>query len=106
MGEKESASQSLEGKFDTRGLKALMNGGESDDILAALSKGMQRQNDPIKVWKEVDEIENPFKKKELQKSMEELPLLQLAENDTSSQERCSTSSTTTELPLFELAYAG
>ena len=59
MGEKEAASQALEGKFDTRGLKALMNGGESDDILLALSEGI-KSVDPELTWKEVDKSENPF----------------------------------------------
>lgn len=61
MGEKESASQALEGKFDTRSLKAMMNGGESDDILAALSEGMSKGKKDVKeIWGEVDKIENPF----------------------------------------------
>ena len=37
MGEKEAASQALEGVFDCRALRALMNGGKDDDILAALA---------------------------------------------------------------------
>ncbi|MBI3832494.1 MAG: DEAD/DEAH box helicase [Planctomycetes bacterium] len=42
MGEKEAASQALEGTFDTRALKALMNGGEDSDIMAALARSLER----------------------------------------------------------------
>ncbi|HLX62279.1 MAG TPA: hypothetical protein VKX17_13450 [Planctomycetota bacterium] len=41
MGEKEAASQALEGVFDTGALRALMNGGENDDILAALATTLE-----------------------------------------------------------------
>jgi hypothetical protein len=41
MGEKEAASQALEGVFDTGALRAMMNGGESDDILAALATTLE-----------------------------------------------------------------
>ena len=37
MGEKEAASQALEGTFDTNALRAMMNGGKDTDILAALA---------------------------------------------------------------------
>ncbi|MEI6236293.1 MAG: hypothetical protein WCT04_24820, partial [Planctomycetota bacterium] len=41
MGEKEAASQALEGTFDTNALRAMMNGGENDDILAALATTLE-----------------------------------------------------------------
>src|ERR1017187_6668189 len=41
MGEKEAASQALEGVFDTGALRAMMNGGENDDILAALATTLE-----------------------------------------------------------------
>lgn len=41
MGEKEAASQALEGVFDTNALRAMMNGGENDDILAALANSLE-----------------------------------------------------------------
>jgi hypothetical protein len=37
MGEKEAASQALEGTYDTNALRAMMNGGDNDDIIAALA---------------------------------------------------------------------
>jgi SNF2 family DNA or RNA helicase len=37
MGEKEAASQALEGVFDASALRAMMNGGANDDIIAALA---------------------------------------------------------------------
>ena len=43
MGEKEAASQALEGTFDTRALRALMNGGKDDDILSALANSLDRR---------------------------------------------------------------
>ncbi len=50
MGEKEAASQALEGTFDTRALKAMMNGGENDDIMATLAHSMERLIDVRAVW--------------------------------------------------------
>ena len=41
MGEKEAASQALEGTFDTNALRQMMNGGENDDILAALATTLE-----------------------------------------------------------------
>jgi len=58
MGEKEAASQALEGTFDTAALKALMNGGESPDILSALAHAIERPVDPAKTWAKVDRHEN------------------------------------------------
>ncbi len=49
MGEKEAASQALEGTFDTRALKALMNGGENDDIMGALASNLVGK-DAKKAW--------------------------------------------------------
>lgn len=49
MGEKEAASQALEGTFDTRALKALMNGGENDDIMSALANNLAGK-DAKKAW--------------------------------------------------------
>lgn len=58
MGEKEAASQALEGTFDTRALKALMNGGEDDDIMAALARSLERDApklDARAAWAKVKE---------------------------------------------------
>ncbi len=41
MAEKEAASQAFEGTFDTNALRAMMNGGENDDILAALATTLE-----------------------------------------------------------------
>ncbi len=41
MGEKEAASQALEGTFDTNALRAMMNGGKDDDIIAALANHLE-----------------------------------------------------------------
>ena len=40
MGEKESASLALEGVFDANALRAMMNGGKCDDIMAALANSL------------------------------------------------------------------
>lgn len=53
MGEKESASQALEGKFDTEALKALMNGGENDDILSALANSLGEDIDAKSAWSDL-----------------------------------------------------
>jgi hypothetical protein len=102
MGEKEAASQSLEGKFDTRGLKALMNGGDNDDIMLALSQGLKRDVDPAKAWKEVDKVENPFRRQSPPDPEGDLPLLSILDRSTSSPGPCSTSSMTEEMPLLAL----
>lgn len=57
MGEKEKASLTLEGTFDLQGLQALMNGGEDDDILVALSQSVGGK-DPLAAWKAVQEAES------------------------------------------------
>jgi hypothetical protein len=41
MGEKEAASQALEGTFDTNALRAMMNGSEDADILTALAATLE-----------------------------------------------------------------
>ena len=53
MGEKEAASQALEGTFDTNALRAMMNGGESDDIIAALANSLEtgKKVDAKAAWK-------------------------------------------------------
>jgi hypothetical protein len=43
MGEKEAASQALEGVFDTNALRAMMNGAENDDIVAALANSLESE---------------------------------------------------------------
>lgn len=58
MGEKEAASQALEGTFDTRALKAMMNGGANDDIMAALAHSMERRIDIRATWAKVDKAQN------------------------------------------------
>jgi len=54
MGEKESASQALEGTFDVDALKNMMNGGENDDIMAALAHSIGR-SDVKSAWAKVDQ---------------------------------------------------
>lgn len=64
MGEKEAASQALEGTFDTRALRALMNGGKDDDILSALANSLDRREAKA-AWSklvepELKEVRSPF----------------------------------------------
>jgi len=56
MGEKEAASQMLEGVFDTTALRALMNGGECDDILTALANRIGETLDAKSAWSKVQDI--------------------------------------------------
>jgi len=49
MGEKEAASQALEGRFDAQALRTMMNGDETD-VLALLSDSLDRQFDAKSVW--------------------------------------------------------
>lgn len=59
MGEKEAASQAIEGVFDVNALKAMMNGGEDSDVLSALARQLEREmGDPRDAWKKIDEAEN------------------------------------------------
>lgn len=61
MGEKEAASQALEGIFDAAALRALMNGGEDPDILAALAHSIEKGIDRTKLkeaWAKVDRAQN------------------------------------------------
>jgi SNF2 family DNA or RNA helicase len=53
MGEKEAASQALEGTFDTNALRTMMNGGENDDIIAALASTLDtgKKVDARAAWK-------------------------------------------------------
>ncbi|MEI6233995.1 MAG: hypothetical protein WCT04_13145 [Planctomycetota bacterium] len=53
MGEKEAASQALEGTFDTNALRAMMNGGKDTDILAALASTLDtgKKVDARAAWK-------------------------------------------------------
>src|SRR6185295_2030046 len=53
MGEKEAASQALEGVFDTNALRAMMNGGQNDDIIAALANTLEsgQKIDAKAAWK-------------------------------------------------------
>jgi len=65
MGEKEAASQALEGTFDTRALRALMNGGKDDDILSALANSLDRREEAKAAWSklvepEPKEVRKPF----------------------------------------------
>lgn len=64
MGEKEAASQALEGTFDTRALRAMMNGGKDDDILSALANSLD-QHSAKAAWAglvepEPKEVREPF----------------------------------------------
>ena len=43
MGEKTAASEMLEGLFDTESLRAMMNGCDNDDILAALANSLDKK---------------------------------------------------------------
>ena len=56
MGEKECASQALEGVFDTNALRAMMNGGENDDIIAALASTLDngKKLDAKAAWKSTE----------------------------------------------------
>lgn len=55
MGEKESASQALEGTFDVDALKNMMNGGDDPDIMAALARSIGSDRaDVKKAWAKVD----------------------------------------------------
>jgi SNF2 family DNA or RNA helicase len=55
MGEKEAASQMLEGVFDCEALRALMNGSEDDDIMAALANSLGKEIDAKAAWSKVRE---------------------------------------------------
>ena len=56
MGEKESVSLALEGVFDTGALRAMMNGTENDDILAALASTLDtgKKIDARAAWKNTE----------------------------------------------------
>ena len=57
MGEKEAASQALEGVFDTNALRAMMNGGEDSDILTALANTLEagkKTLDAKAAWKSAE----------------------------------------------------
>jgi hypothetical protein len=55
MGEKEAASQALEGTFDTKALRVLLNGGKDDSILSALAQRLDSEGgDARNVWARVD----------------------------------------------------
>jgi hypothetical protein len=56
MGEKEAASQALEGTFDTNALRAMMNGGQNDDIVAALANQLEsgQKMDARAAWKSAE----------------------------------------------------
>jgi len=56
MAEKESASQALEGVFDTNALRAMMNGGEDSDIIAALASTLDtgKKLDAKAAWKSAE----------------------------------------------------
>jgi len=54
MGEKEAAAQSLEGKFDCQALRTMMNGGASDDIVAALASSLEHKVSAQDAWKKMD----------------------------------------------------
>jgi hypothetical protein len=55
MGEKEAASQALEGTFDVHALRGMMNGGDNDDIVAALANSLEsgRNLDAKSAWNPV-----------------------------------------------------
>jgi hypothetical protein len=63
MGEKEAASQALEGTFDVNALRGLMNGCENDDIVAALANSLEsgRKLDAQAAWTRIGRpvIEDP-----------------------------------------------
>ena len=56
MGEKEASSQALEGVFDVNALRGMMNGGESDDVMAALAKCLEpgAQSNAEAAWRAAD----------------------------------------------------
>lgn len=53
MGEKEAVSQALEGVFDTNAQRAMMNGGQKDDIISALANRLEsgQKMDARAAWK-------------------------------------------------------
>jgi hypothetical protein len=60
MGEKTAASEMLEGQFDSEGLRALMNGTDNDDILAALANNLEaKEKDARKSWAKVKDEPAP-----------------------------------------------
>ena len=76
MGEKEAASQALEGVFDCHALQAMMNGGKNDDILAALANSL---DDGTKInaeaaWKTVTATESTTRKMPKRKLPRLLPV--------------------------------
>jgi hypothetical protein len=56
MGEKEAASQALEGTFDTNALRAMMNGGTEPDIMTALANTLEAGNklNARAAWKDAE----------------------------------------------------
>jgi hypothetical protein len=56
MGEKEAASQALEGVFDTHALRAMMNGGGNDAIMAMLAGSLESnaRADAAAAWRKMD----------------------------------------------------
>jgi len=54
MGEKEAAAQSLEGRFDCNALRVMMNGGASDDIVAALASSLEHKVSATEAWKKME----------------------------------------------------
>ena len=81
MGEKEAASQALEGTFDTNALRAMMNGGKDDDIIAALANRLEagQKVDARAAWR----VEpKPVRKPKLPKpKVIEMPVLPRAWED-------------------------
>jgi hypothetical protein len=57
MSEKEAASLALEGTFDLNALRGLMNGGQNDDILAALASNLGKEHDAKIAWQKVIEAD-------------------------------------------------
>lgn len=57
MGEKEAASQALEGTFDVAALKNMMNGGQNDDIMAALANRLGSRGSAKAAWAKMQQAE-------------------------------------------------
>ncbi len=57
MGEKEAASQALEGTFDVTALKSMMNGGQNDDIMAALASRLENRGSAKAAWAKMQQAE-------------------------------------------------
>ena len=85
MGEKEAASQALEGVFDTGALRAMMNGGSDDDVMSALANSLNKRADAKAAWAGLEksdfcsrQVERPI---QIQSSCSEFLFEEVAEEE-------------------------